>query len=156
MAGPAGTTMFPSQQGISAGPVPWNKEMMALLTDVPIPDEVMRDPKYNKLWLWTNRVLIHMSLTGLSPGDMRRLRKDLEYILILSHQEGAEMLCAERQLMFVAELELSKSVPDSQHGIRERVMWIMSMVKNIFGEESAQRPSEHKGGLNIPFLGNGR
>lgn len=155
-SGYGGTTMFPSGGSIAGGIVPWNKEMMQFLTEVPIPEYIMQDPKYEKLWLWTKRVLIHMSLTGLSVADKNRLRKDLEYILILAHQDGAEMLCAERQLMFVAELELSKSIPDPVHGVRERIAWLMSMVKNIFAEDGGQRPSESKSGLNLPFLGGGR
>ena len=96
---------------------------------------------------------MHMSLTGLTVADKNRLKRDLEYILILAHQDGSEVLCAERQFMFIAELELSKSVPDAQHGLRERLAWIMTMSKSIFGEDKAQRPGESKSSWNIPFLG---
>jgi hypothetical protein len=147
--------MLPPSGSYGSGYTPWNKEMMQLLTEVPIPEEILADPKYGKLWLWTKRVLMHMSLTGLTVADKNRLKKDLEYILILSHQDGSDILCAERQLMFIAELELSKSVPDPQHGLRERLAWIMSMSKSIFGEDKAQRPTEQKGGWNIPFIGGG-
>ena len=150
-SGYGGTTMLP-QQGYG-NVIPWNKEMMQLLTDVPIPEHIIKDPKYAKLWLWANQIITHMSLTSLTVADKNRLRLDLEYILILGHQDGSEMLCAERQLMFIAELELSKSIPDSVHGIRERLTWISTLTKNIFGEDHGVRPGEQKSGLNIPFLG---
>ena len=79
--------------------------------------------------------------------------KDLRYIIFISQQEGNEQLVFEEQIMFVSNMMISKGRSDKPDGLRERTMWIMQIMKNIFGEEQAKRPDEAKGLLSgLPFM----
>ena len=78
--------------------------------------------------------------------------KDLRYILFLAQQEGNEQIVFEEQLLFISNMEISKGRSDKPDGMRERVMWIMQIMKNFFGNEEAKRPEENKGTFKLPFM----
>jgi hypothetical protein len=129
----------------------WNKEMMALLTELEIPEDIIRDnPRLKRMFMFTKRILIHFGFTNITGTDHKRIRMALEDILMLSGQEGSEDLCEERMLMLISDIMLYKSRSDKPDGLRERPMWVMAILKNILGEEKVQRPTEKKG-WSLPF-----
>jgi hypothetical protein len=129
----------------------WNKETMDLLVDIEIPKEILDHGENRKLLVWTKKILMQMQFGNYTAADQKKFIKDLQYIIFLSHQGGKQQIAIEAQLILVANLQLSKGRSDKPDGLRERVLWAMSIMKNIFTEEKAKRPEENRSILNLPF-----
>jgi len=153
---PMGSGMPPMS---SYGPMlpSWNKETMDLLVDVEIPKSLMEEGRNKLLFVWYKKILMQLQFGNYTAADQRKFIKDLQYILFLAAQEGNEQIVFEAQLIFVSNLMMSKGRSDKPDGLRERVIWAMSIMKNIFSEEKPKRPDEAKGIFsNLPFVGGNR
>ena len=134
----------------------WNKETMELLVNIEIPKEVLAQGRNPQLFVWYKQALMQLQFGNFTKRDQDIMVKDLRYIIFLSQQDGNEQMVFEEQLIFISNLMISKGRSDKPDGLRERTMWIMQMMKNIFSQEEAKRPEESKGGWNIPFMGGNR
>ena len=149
----------PSLPPISSYGMPgqtWNKETMELLVNIEIPKEVLAQGRNPQLFVWYKQALMQLQFGNFTKRDQDIMVKDLRYIIFLSQQDGNEQMVFEEQLIFISNLMISKGRSDKPDGLRERTMWIMQMMKNIFSQEEAKRPEESKGGWNIPFMGGNR
>ena len=126
---------------------------MDLLVDIEIPPSLMKDGRNTHLIVWSKKILMQFQFGNYTGADQKKLIKDLQYILFLAAQEGNDQIVLESQLIFVANMMLFKGRSDKPDGLRERVIWAMSIMKNIFAEEKPKRPEENKGILNLPFGG---
>jgi len=132
----------------------WNKETMELLVAIEIPKEMFKDGNAN-LFVWFKQALMQLQFGNYTKRDQDAMISDLNYIIFLSQQDGNEQMVFERQLLFISNMMISKGRSDKPDGLRERTMWIMQMLKNIFSQEDAKRPEENKGmWSNLPFGGN--
>jgi hypothetical protein len=138
----------------SYGPAPptWTAETMKLLVNIEIPKEIMNQGSNKNLIVWYKEALMQLQFGNYTAADQRRMIKHLRYILFLAQQEGNEQIVIEEQLMFISELEISKGRSDKPDGLRERTMWIMQVIKNIFGNDEPKRPEENKSTWNLPFV----
>jgi hypothetical protein len=152
----------PQQMPISGGLPPissygmpgqtWNKETMELLVNIEIPKEILNKGCNKQLFVWYKQALMQLQFGNYTAADQRKMIKALRYIIFLSQQEGNEQIVFEEQLLFISNMMISKGRSDKPDGLRERTMWIMQMIKNIFSDEKAKRPDENKGTFNIPFM----
>jgi hypothetical protein len=131
----------------------WNKETMELLVDIEIPKESLSIGGNEKLLIWTKKVLMQIQFGNYTSSDQKKMIKDLRYILILAQQEGNDQIVYEEQLMFIMNMQISKGRSDKPDGLRERTMWIMQILKNVFANEEVKKPDENSSKLNIPFTG---
>lgn len=146
------TSSLPPVSSYGAPGQTWNRETMDLLVDIEIPKEYLTGPNKN-LFVWCKTVLKQIQFGNYTRKDQEAMVKDLRYIIFISQQEGNEQLVFEEQIMFVSNMMISKGRSDKPDGLRERTMWIMQIMKNIFGEEQAKRPDEAKGLLSgLPFM----
>lgn len=132
----------------------WNKETMELLVDIEIPKESLTVGGNEKLLIWTKKVLMQIQFGNYTSSDQKKMIKDLRYILILAQQEGNDQIVYEEQLIFIMNMQISKGRSDKPDGLRERTMWIMQILKNVFANEDVKKPDENSSKLNIPFGGN--
>jgi hypothetical protein len=149
----------PSLPPISSYGMPgqtWNKETMELLVNIEIPKEVLAQGRNPQLFVWYKQALMQLQFGNFTKRDQDIMVKDLRYIIFLSQQDGNEQMVFEEQLIFISNLMISKGRSDKPDGLRERTMWIIQIMKNIFSQEEAKRPEESKGGWNIPFAGGNR
>ena len=130
----------------------WNKEMMELLVDIEIPMQYLSGAN-EKLFIWFKKVLMQIQFGNYTKADQADMIKDLRYIIFLSQQDGNEQIVFEEQLMFISNMMISKGRSDKPDGLRERTMWVMQILKNVFSQEEAKRPDEAGNKLNLPFLG---
>lgn len=157
---PAGQTQAPPPVPTSLPPIPsygmpgqtWNKETMELLVNIEIPKEVLDKGSNKQLFVWYKQALMQLQFGNYTVGDQRKMIKALRYIIFLAQQDGNEQIVFEEQLLFISAMMISKGRSDKPDGLRERTMWIMQMMKNIFSEEKPKRPEENKGTFNIPFM----
>ena len=134
----------------------WNKETMELLVNIEIPKEILEKGNNKQLFVWYKQALMQLQFGNYTAADQRKMISDLHYIIFLSQQEGNEQLVFEFQLIFISNMMISKGRSDKPDGLRERTMWIMQVMKQIFGEDKPKRPDESKSGWlsNLPFGGN--
>ena len=125
---------------------------MELLVQIEIPQGMFKEGNAN-LFVWFKQALMQLQFGNYTKKDQENMIKDLNYIIFISQQDGNEQLVFEMQLLFISNMMISKGRSDKPDGLRERTMWIMQMMKNIFTQEEAKRPDEQKGGWNIPFSG---
>jgi hypothetical protein len=126
---------------------------MELLVDIEIPKESLSTGGNEKLLIWTKKVLMQIQFGNYTSSDQKKMIKDLRYILILAQQEGNDQIVYEEQLMFIMNMQISKGRSDKPDGLRERTMWIMQILKNVFANEEVKKPDENSSKLNIPFTG---
>lgn len=134
----------------------WNKETMELLVNIEIPKEVLAQGRNPQLFVWYKQALMQLQFGNFTKRDQDTMVKDLRYIIFLSQQDGNEQMVFEEQLIFISNLMISKGRSDKPDGMRERTMWVMQIIKNMFSQEDAKRPEESKGGWTIPFTGGSR
>jgi hypothetical protein len=130
----------------------WNVETMKLLVEIEIPQGMFKGHN-EKLFVWFKQALMQIQFGNYTKKNQEEMIKDLRYILFLAQQEGNEQIVFEEQLLFVSNMEISKGRSDKPDGLRERTMWIMQIMKNMFGQEDAKRPEENKGTFKVPFVG---
>lgn len=133
----------------------WNKETMELLVQIEIPEEFMKG-RNKHLFVWFKQALMQLQFGNYTKKDQDKMISDLRYIIFLAQQEGNEQIVFEEQLMFISNLMISKGRSDKPDGMRERTMWIMQMIKNIFSQEEVRKPDENTSKFNIPFMGGNR
>jgi hypothetical protein len=131
----------------------WNKETMELLVDIEIPKISLASGGNEKLLIWTKKVLMQIQFGNYTSSDQKKMIKDLRYILILAQQEGNDQIVFEEQMIFIMNMQISKGRSDKPDGLRERTMWIMQILKNVFSNDDVKKPDENSSKLNIPFGG---
>ena len=147
------TSQLPPISSYGQPGISWNKETMELLVDIEIPKDILAKGQNEKLFIWTKKCLMQLQFGNYTEKDYKRLVKDLWEIIWVSQQEGNEQIAYELQLMFISKLQISKGRSDKPDGLRERTMWIMQMIKNIFQEDQAKRPEESASKWHLPFMG---
>ncbi len=149
---PPSTSTLPPISSYGSPGQTWNVETMKLLVEIEIP-QGMFEGHNKKLFVWFKQALMQIQFGNYTKKNQEEMIKDLRYILFLAQQEGNEQIVFEEQLLFVSNMEISKGRSDKPDGLRERTMWIMQIMKNMFGQDDAKRPEENKGTFKIPFIG---
>lgn len=148
---PAPSTTLPPVSSYGSPGQQWNEQTMKLLVEIEIPQNMFTEHNA-KLFVWFKQALMQIQFGNYTKKNQEEMIKDLRYILFLAQQEGNEQIVFEEQLLFISNMEISKGRSDKPDGMRERVMWIMQIMKNFFGNEEAKRPEENKGTFKLPFM----